>query len=195
MVKGSLIKVCKRHGLIRDEEIYYNHTNHHKICRACENERKNKYYHKNKHRINRRYREHWLKIRNDPLIKKKQSISAKRYYEEHKKRLIQHRIKRRHVDRIELSATYIKSLLTKNNGLKAQDIPDSLVALKKESVKLKRILKEKKDQVMKEDDSKYIFPVDRRIAKILNNCKTITKKEEDELRLLWLNMIKKRKGG
>lgn len=150
---SNIIKICKKHGELKKEDIYFYKTRINNIyprCKICmkvitEKLRKNGYYKK------------WNKTEKGILSKKKNHDKVKdtsEFKEKRKKYYIKtrdwnrknknnpiYKIKKRESSKKYckiLGDYYIRKLLIRHNNLKSKDIPIGLVNLKKEMVRIKR---------------------------------------------------------
>lgn len=141
----AIKKFCKVHGqltvlnsIIRIDRRYSKNS----IvieCRDCSKESDKEYYKKNKEKRNK-YNIEWtrnnkekLKIIRDKTRQKyriKQNEARKLRYVDHKKTL---------------SDQYVKTILSRCGGLKFKDVPKELIEVKRLTLAIKRLIKEKEN--------------------------------------------------
>jgi len=155
-----IIKICQHHGnltidkvvkqrLKKDNTIKYR-------CKFCLSQSHKNHYLKNKEKVkasHEKYRnenyEKYRKSSNDSAKKmrilnpEKEKERRKKGYSKYRKstQIRQRRFKNKAVS--ELRDVYIRQRLTERSILKHEDIPQSLVEIKRAALKVKRIIKEK----------------------------------------------------
>src|SRR4029078_3144093 len=109
----DIIKICKKHGGLKKEDIWTNGKSKYYSCKICKNEYQKKYRKINKPRP-QAYNAEW----------------SKKYRS--KPERIQKRRKYRKKVRDDLRDDYIKQKIVRNSNLKISDIPKELIELKRD---------------------------------------------------------------
>lgn len=141
----AIKKICKVHGkltilnsIIR---VYsrYKKYNFIIVCRDCSKESEQKYYKKNKEERKKAGIE-WFR-------KNKEKVKIIRYKTRQKNKIKQNEeSKIKYINhKNQLSDRYVKMLLSKKNVLKYKNVPKELVELKRITLKIKRLIKEKEN--------------------------------------------------
>lgn len=120
------LKSCKKHGDLSLDNFYI--KNNLTRCRLCQREWSKNNYLRNKKRIGKRHSAYTIEYRKNNPDKVKEY--NKRYWEKGVE---------------ELKSNFIKDTLSRNSVLKISEIPNELVDLYRPVLKLKRKLKELKD--------------------------------------------------
>ena len=140
----EIIKVCKRHGELKREDVIKQGKN--KInearfkCKSCMKEIHHANYEKNKDKIYVRTRK-WKKDNAERL----NELRLKYYWQykekDHEKKIERDR-KYHNKSSMELNDVYVKHVITKRTNLKYSDIPDELVKLKRSLLEAQRKIRQ-----------------------------------------------------
>lgn len=122
---NGIVKVCKFHGNLVMEDCYLSKNGKKSIskiyiCKACKNVKGTIYYNNNIDKIRMR----------------------QKIYTKNNKEVVRERCKK-WVER--LADPYVVRFFTKDTKLKSGDVPQELISVKKELIKLKRIIREIND--------------------------------------------------
>lgn len=147
------VKSCKKHGNLSLEDIYFRKNRNSFDCKQCTNERNINNYYNNKEKYNKLNNERYHKTKHLNVEKRKLyrkekkeflSVAVNKWRKENASRHNSNQRKSKKNRIRDLSDGYVRELLTNNNGLSANLIPQELVEAKKIELKLKRKLKELK---------------------------------------------------
>lgn len=119
---AKVVKICKHHGELTKKQTYARSDGNAIRCAICVAD-KGKRYRLNNHDMVRAKRNIWQRTKKSKEYQKEQRAKARK----------------------NLKNSYIKNLLTKRTELKALNIPKSLIDAKRLSVKIKRLLDERRN--------------------------------------------------
>lgn len=144
---NDIIKTCKTHGALKREQVVKktkSATGEQLYrCKACLSIFHRNHYEKNRERLLKQTKDFNNADRERYLTRKRKY--SKKYRELHgdEERLRIRKQDRKYIDN--LDDRYVKKLLTKRSNMKGTDMPQQLINLKRVIVKIKRKVKEIKD--------------------------------------------------
>jgi hypothetical protein len=124
----TVVKVCKKHGKLKKEDIYFFPKKRERRCIKCASESRKKYREENREK-QREY---------DRKFYQKNKYKIKNKYKEYR-RLMDKKYKRKNV--INLTDYYIKWMLRKE-GFEKIDITKELIDARRQLIEFRRIIKE-----------------------------------------------------